>query len=516
VIQKIMGLTGFTISGAILNNPDYTDLICTPFRKFTYQAPGYVKLTVPTNSTNTFFNASGDVIMPMPPDVVPLGLIANLRLTVNFTSITFTKGGGSTSSVQCRIVGNIAGVWGGTPTITSNTSGTFVFDFFDIDTIAVQRLEIQILYTKDAAFPGDNVTVITFAPSCSISVIDTLKINRNIVRWKELANNINLSDILKDFFVRFGIVYKKDGNAILLRTLQEICADTAGAVDWTAKRVKAKDKQSFTSSYAQQNRFLYSDQAKDKLLGVGILSILNTTLKAAQDFFQSIFNNAARWAGVGYEVMTIPAYISNCTFPITLFANSGGALQITVTGNLTKNDEDNGGTVSPNSVIRVFSDGVYNGLFTVVTVTDATNSVITFTGGTFVSAPGSGYIQLEEIDEMKDDVPFCIGTLKDRTTEAAITFHTSARTDYKLAYFSDLTLLKDSGFQYFIDKHYPLFSKALQDYKVVNHKYALTEIDIASYDPHKMIFDNGSYYLINKISNYQSGKVTDVELFKIQ
>jgi hypothetical protein len=423
LIEKILQITGYSLSASILSNSDLTDLICTPVSSFKYK-DGYNNSNIPTTSTNNFFNASGQVDMTMPVQNVPFGIRANIKLTINFTSITFTKGGGSTSNVVVEAVGTTVGTFGIGTAITANTSGTFVYEFNDQALITSQTITIRIRYIKDGAFPGDNVTIITFAPSCKVEIVDTLNVNRSDVYWNRLVTKTPLKDILKDFFVRFGIVYKIEGNTLILKTLEEICLDTASAVDWTSKRVNRKKSGiEFKTNYAQSNYFLHQDDAKDKFLGSGSLAIANTTLQTAKDFFTSVFSNARRWTGTGYEVMSYPAYDSTST----------------------------------------------------------------------------------GIDDIKEEPPLMIGTLKARTTEAAITFNATARTDYKLAYHTDASQIKDSSFRY-----------ALQKNKICKYEYNLNELDIANYDPHKMIFDSGSYYLINKIKNFRSGKITNVELFKIQ
>ena len=434
LIEKILQITGYSLSASILSNSDLTDLICTPVSSFKYK-DGYNNSNIPTTSTNNFFNASGQVDMTMPVQNVPFGIRANIKLTINFTSITFTKGGGSTSNVVVEAVGTTVGTFGTGTAITANTSGTFVYEFNDQALITSQTITIRIRYIKDGAFPGDNVTIITFAPSCKVEIVDTLNVNRSDVYWNRLVTKTPLKDILKDFFVRFGIVYKIEGNTLILKTLEEICLDTASAVDWTSKRVNRKKSGiEFKTNYAQSNYFLHQDDAKDKFLGSGSLAIANTTLQTAKDFFTSVFSNARRWTGTGYEVMSYPAYDSTST----------------------------------------------------------------------------------GIDDIKEEPPLMIGTLKARTTEAAITFNATARTDYKLAYHTDASQIKDSSFRYFLSKYYPSLTFALQKNKICKYEYNLNELDIANYDPHKMIFDSGSYYLINKIKNFRSGKITNVELFKIQ
>lgn len=105
-------------------------------------------------------------------------------------------------------------------------------------------------------------------------------------------------------------------------------------------------------------------------------------------------------------------------------------------------------------------------------------------------------------------------TLRARTTESAVTFNTLSRTDYKLAHFVDSVQTKDTGFSYFLGQYYGLFQSAIQSNKVIVRTYRLTELDVANYDPHLMIYDEG-YYIVNKIINFVPNQLTKVELFKV-
>lgn len=82
-------------------------------------------------------------------------------------------------------------------------------------------------------------------------------------------------------------------------------------------------------------------------------------------------------------------------YNITAVANSGGALQITVNANLATLSAALGGPVIAGSILWVTTDnGVYNAAYTVVTCTNAANSVITFTAGTYSAAATTGYTNL--------------------------------------------------------------------------------------------------------------------------
>lgn len=119
-----------------------------------------------------------------------------------------------------------------------------------------------------------------------------------------------------------------------------------------------------------------------------------------------------------------------------------------------------------------------------------------------------------DIDTFAEKPGLRLLTLKDRTTEAAITFDASARTDYRLAYFVDPSLTKDTGFEYFLSQHYAALERSLQKNKVIEKYFLLTDYDISIFDPHKMIWDGNAYYIVNKIQNFVSGRVTKVVLFK--
>jgi len=137
---------------------------------------------------------------------------------------------------------------------------------------------------------------------------------------------------------------------------------------------------------------------------------------------------------------------------------------------------------------------------------------------------GSGYqvASIPIFDESSDTISNFIDspgikllTLKDRSVETSITFYTSPRTDYRLGYFVDIDLTKDSRWSYFLTQFYGTFTDALQKNKVIIKEYYLTPLDIKNFDSHKMVYDGEGYYYVNKISNFVNGTITKVELLKI-
>jgi len=280
---------------------------------------------------------------------------------------------------------------------------------------------------------NNNLLEVTYTTVTNFTLTTNTTIGPFIV-WNKILPDISLTDLIRDFSVRFGIVFKQVGNVLHMKTLQEIITDTINAVDWTSKRVNThKDVTSFTSEYAQVNEFLHSDLIDDPLVGRGTIDIISTALAPIKTIFTSALGNSITGPVGVYNVATIPVY-------------------------------------------------------------DATSTAL----DTFASSPGLRVL-----------------TLKARTTETAITFNAIARTDYRLAYFLDTEKAKDTGFKYFLSQFYADLGRSLQRTKMKDHYYNLSEQDVADYDPHKLIYDNGSYYIVNKIFTFVSGKVSKVNVFRI-
>jgi hypothetical protein len=87
--------------------------------------------------------------------------------------------------------------------------------------------------------------------------------------------------------------------------------------------------------------------------------------------------------------------------------------------------------------------------------------------------------------------------------------------DYEVAYFIDPAEPYDCGFQDFIDAHYKYFSQSLQRIKAVTRFYYLTPDDIEKLDQHRLVYDHGAYYLLEKVKDFKFGNLTQVNLFKV-
>jgi len=445
-ITEILKSTGLNPQGSVLSSTDFKDLVFSPFDKFLYPESGLnsIKRTA-TSSSQSLTLSINQAFLSIVFDQIDYGTIpfvdtfvSDVSVNIRYNTLNFSIDPFSTSTGDIRIFGSIQGQIAVSAPITLNyTNSDQVYSFTNVEFVSGETIEIRFYFNKDALYPADFVSVDigNTGNGTSFSIVENATVARSKPYWKKLLNKeIDLINVLKDFFVRFGIIYKVDGNNLILKTLEEISTDTANAVDWTFKRVnRNKSKLDFKTNYAQSNNFLFNTDIDLPELGIGVLTVLNSTLQSVKTFFTSVFKNANTWSG-SIKSITIPVYDSTST----------------------------------------------------------------------------------GISDIKNATPFVLATLRNRTTESSITFDSIARTDYKIAYFADPTRPKDTSFRYFLSKYYPTLSLALQKNKICKYEYNLNETDIANYDPHKMIFDSGSYYLINKIKNFRSGKITEVELFKIQ
>lgn len=107
-----------------------------------------------------------------------------------------------------------------------------------------------------------------------------------------------------------------------------------------------------------------------------------------------------------------------------------------------------------------------------------------------------------------------LATRDRKSIEQSLGFGGSGRTDYQVGLFEQPNETTGAGFQRFIDAHYDRFGKSIQKLKIVTRYYRLSDMDVKSFDKHKMIYDDG-YFLVLKINNHISGKNTKVELLKV-
>lgn len=86
---------------------------------------------------------------------------------------------------------------------------------------------------------------------------------------------------------------------------------------------------------------------------------------------------------------------------------------------------------------------------------------------------------------------------------------------YRVAYFNDPEQSDSMRWQHFIDQNYAQIGLSLQKAKLVTWRYLLNEVDAVDMNFRVPLFDSESYFIVNGIKNFVSGKTTQVELLKI-
>jgi hypothetical protein len=119
------------------------------------------------------------------------------------------------------------------------------------------------------------------------------------------------------------------------------------------------------------------------------------SLTVIQRPFKFISGNVSNWNAAKNPIVY---RMQRKDYGILSVANSGGALQITVNTNLTTLTTAQGGPVVIGSKLWVQTDTglAYNALYTVVSVTNAANSVVTFEASTYTVAATTGFINLQQ------------------------------------------------------------------------------------------------------------------------
>jgi hypothetical protein len=107
--------------------------------------------------------------------------------------------------------------------------------------------------------------------------------------------------------------------------------------------------------------------------------------------------------------------------------------------------------------------------------------------------------------------------VRDKTAqEQTVTYNGVARSDYKVAYFTDFRQTDSLDYQETVNKYYKYFPLKLNNYRVVDKTLLLSENDIHSFDPIRPVFIYDQSYLVIKINQFiSSRKETKVTLFKI-
>jgi hypothetical protein len=485
-VKQILQQTGLTLSGAVLTDQTLLDLV-VPYGLPKFEYPSTVNqdyiFRIRTSGLNVF-NIAADAGSPSSQQVrldydiqdPPNTYQGGARIFNTSTYIGTVPNTGASNAWLRGFLGGGAymtiSVWNPGDVIqflirirdkngVLRSSIQLLADYATYGAAPVVGLQLAFPTTEVALYDGDQIdmvvetlvgsgsgamvmrTLATAGANETAIVFATISGNVSLssVRWQLLLPDVLQSEILKDFFVRFGIIHNQKGGTLYLKSIKEITEDTQNAVVWTEKRTADPDQINYSpSSYGQSNVFDYSEDSgagiePDANAGAGSIMTNNKVLTGEKTVFQTFFEAC--------QDATVHSVLA--------------------------------------ALVRVF---------------DSTSTAIS----DFEKEPGLRLL-----------------TLRAKTgAEPNITFNAIARSDYKIANFLYPTGTKDMSWNYFLNRYYgPVFLKSMQNLRIVTRKYNLTELDVAGFDPHKMIYDDGSYFLVSQIKNFIPGFPTQVELLKI-
>jgi hypothetical protein len=125
----------------------------------------------------------------------------------------------------------------------------------------------------------------------------------------------------------------------------------------------------------------------------------------------------------------------------------------------------------------------------------------------------AGYINCAYIPDGNDATLRILGVRGKYAYEPNLTGPVAA---YNVAYFLDDAATSDMSYEKAIVYAYTELKNSLAKAKLLERRYKLTVFDVALLDLFLLVHDAGSYYLVNKVSNYvNSDKSTAVQLLKV-
>ncbi len=355
--------------------------------------------------------------------------------------------------------------------------------------------------------------------------------------------------------------------------IKDIINNRIGAVDWSAKRdTRFKDSIGFDfRGYARTNYFLYDNEDKGiELLGRGSIDIDNENLEVSREAYVSPFLNTETVvigkAGSSITTAKIDAVelvksekfhdLQDCRFYFFHHAYSG-LFELSGTYDVPQGWKRASGfsgnyvevvysTLIPGDRVLVVDRGALNGVYVVdagpwTRATDAdsaedlVNARVLISDGVYkgvqlvqtatkinlgttlidwkVTSRTEKGSQLETSTEEKNEPGLRL--LLVRSPYVYEPEPLGAPAGFKVGYFIDDLAPFSLHWQSFLDEFYSELTEALQKAKLITRYYRLTERDINYLDFQKLTFDEGDYFLLNKIVNYVPGQSTQGELFKL-
>jgi hypothetical protein len=452
MVKKCFEFFGLTPIGDILNE-NYFKMLCIPYSydKWLYPQkfidehsfvatatpgtiPSYAAAAVISaawtfdgdGSTPDFFNTGiSKIYIPAAYGSSSDFVQMDIRVRFHFEANSFTGDGGKFELIRNRAGETVLAVHNFTMPGAPATNGDVQLEALLVD--ARNNDEYYLKYTPVTGTPLVQLS------DYSYEVVNTGKIFTAWVFFNYLLPELNMFDLIRDFFLRFGIIDKKVGNTVYLKTIDEIIKDRKNAVDWSSKRVPRRDDNiDFSFGYSKENYFSPEDNIESDL-GVGSISINNQNLSEEQELYSSPFGNSTYWTYLYATMALIPVFDS-----------------------------------------------------TSVDIED------------FKEAPG-----LRLLYQRARQNP-----------EQAIGFGGSTELNYRIGMFEQPNETIHAGFQYTLDTYYDRLGKSLQKIKAITRYYNFEDIDIETFDKHKLIYDDG-FYIVLKIADHRSDQPTKVDLLKV-
>lgn len=289
-----------------------------------------------------------------------------------------------------------------------------------------------------------------------------------------LSTSILQSDFLRDFLIKFGAFFKLTNTNIEIMILESILSNTGNSIDWTLKRIKnKKDIIQYTwTPFSQLNNFLYPPI---EIIPPSLpynpnvnssITVPNDNLNSSTDIYTSIFER--------------PNVVTNSR-----------RLQV-MTLNLNN--------VAASYIINAITNEIYTTLPSSFTFDKTPRPMLGVLRTLTPSEAGGLGVSVLYNGNLRND--YLVGDFADYQSD-------SDNHDF----LSFRSLFHGDGL---LDTYYNSLQAILTTGTIATtHEYLLNDIDINSLDLFVPIFDDGNYYLINKIISYVSGKTTRVELLKI-
>jgi len=284
-------------------------------------------------------------------------------------------------------------------------------------------------------------------------VTDTTSVNIS----KFVLPDIPQKDLLIDWLFRTqSLIRNKDG-LIEIKPIKNIIGSRSTAVDWTLKRVRDIDGISMSSGKYQTNYFEDVDLFKP-----------DTDILIKNGFDDAQYDDITKQGS---------------------------------SGNFTINDT----TLPPTGT-------VYKSIFSNTQL--ATNNPHDSGSSSFSWCPVWSWQSVDRYD-FKNKPALRILYAFGSGFGLSSYYDGANQTDIRFGIYKKFSTSLGAEWDNMLNNSYLPFKEAMQEYKMMKRVYNLTEIDIANLDLFKLVFDDGEYFMINKVVNFIPGKLTGVELLKV-